>query len=214
MKQVEMTVQVREKTGKEVARKLRRKGLLPGIIYGQGTQNIPLAVEANELKKLLFRYRGEQLIFNLNLKNNGTEERKMAIVKEIQVHPVTDEPIHVDFYEVSLEREIEVEVPVEIMGKAKGMERGGILEIITRELTISCLPMAIPNTIKIDVSGLDIGDSYHVEDLPPIEGVNVLDPPKTTIVTIVSPEEEETEAEAEAVETEVISKGKKKEEIE
>ncbi|HFB83295.1 MAG TPA: 50S ribosomal protein L25/general stress protein Ctc [Thermodesulfatator sp.] len=214
MKQVEMTVQVREKTGKEVARKLRRQGLLPAIIYGRETENIPLAVEANELKKILFRHRGEQLIFNLNLKNNGSESRKMAIVKEIQVHPVTDEPLHVDFYEVSLEREIEVEVPVEIVGKAKGMERGGILEVITRELTISCLPMAIPNSIKIDVSSLDIGDSFHVEDLPVMEGIRVLDPPKTTILTIVSPEEEEEASTEEALETEVIAKGKKKEESE
>ncbi len=214
MKQVEMTVQVREKTGKEVARKLRRQGLLPAIIYGRETENIPLAVEANELKKILFRHRGEQLIFNLNLKNNGSESRKMAIVKEIQVHPVTDEPLHVDFYEVSLEREIEVEVPVEIVGKAKGMERGGILEVITRELTISCLPMAIPNSIKIDVSSLDIGDSFHVEDLPAMEGIRVLDPPKTTILTIVSPEEEEEASTEEALETEVIAKGKKKEESE
>ncbi|MBA2849302.1 50S ribosomal protein L25/general stress protein Ctc [Thermosulfuriphilus ammonigenes] len=214
MKQVEMTVQVREKTGKEVARKLRRQGLLPAIIYGRETENIPLAVEANELKKILFRHRGEQLIFNLNLKNNGSESRKMAIVKEIQAHPVTDEPLHVDFYEVSLEREIEVEVPVEIVGKAKGMERGGILEVITRELTISCLPMAIPNSIKIDVSSLDIGDSFHVEDLPAMEGIRVLDPPKTTILTIVSPEEEEEAPTEEALETEVIAKGKKKEESE
>ena len=214
MKQVEMTVQVREKTGKEVARKLRRQGLLPAIIYGRETENIPLAVEANELKKILFRHRGEQLIFNLNLKNNGSESRKMAIVKEIQVHPVTDEPLHVDFYEVSLEREIEVEVPVEIVGKAKGMERGGILEVITRELTISCLPMAIPNSIKIDVTSLDIGDSFHVEDLPVMEGIRVLDPPKTTILTIVSPEEEEEAPTEEALETEVIAKGKKKEESE
>ncbi len=214
MKQVEMTVQVREKTGKEVARKLRRQGLLPAIIYGREAENIPLAVEANELKKILFRHRGEQLIFNLNLKNNGSESRKMAIVKEIQVHPVTDEPLHVDFYEVSLEREIEVEVPVEIVGKAKGMERGGILEVITRELTISCLPMAIPNSIKIDVTSLDIGDSFHVEDLPAMEGIRVLDPPKTTILTIVSPEEEEEAPTEEALETEVIAKGKKKEESE
>ena len=195
MRQVQMDVSVRSKTGKEIARKLRRQGLVPAIIYGPGTDPIPLAVKLNELKKVLFRYRGEQILFNLNILDNGSSQQKLALVKELQYHPITDEIIHVDFYEISMEREVEVEVPVEIVGKARGVERGGHLQVLLHTITVACLPGLIPDKIQIDVSDLDIGDVIHVRDLTPPEGVRYLDDPDESVVTILAPEEEEVPAE-------------------
>ncbi len=202
-----MNVSVRHKTGKEIAKKLRRNGLIPAIIYGPGTEPIPLAVRANELKKVLFRYRGEQILFNLTLEDNGSSVQKMALVKELQYHPVTDEILHVDFYEISMEREVEVEVPIEVVGKAKGVERGGHLQLLLHTMTVSCLPGAIPDRIEVDVSDLDIGDVIHVRDLTPPEGVRYLDNPEEPVVTILAPEEEEVPAAEEEVEASPESGG-------
>jgi len=193
MKQVQLNVSVRHRTGKEIAKKLRRQGFIPGIIYGPETDPIPLTVKGNELKKILFRYRGEQVLFNLILEDNGSSLQKMALVKELQYHPVTDEIIHVDFYEISMEREVEVEVPIEIVGKAKGVERGGHLQILLHTMTVACLPSSIPDRIEVNVSDLDIGDVIHVRDLVPPEGIRYLDGPDDPVVTILSPEEEASE---------------------
>ncbi len=195
-----MNVTKREKTGKEIARKLRGQGMIPGVLYGPGADPIPLAVRANELKKVLFRYRGEQILFNLNVEDNGSSLQKMALVKELQYHPVTDEIIHVDFYEISMDREVEVEVPIEVVGKAKGVERGGHLQLLLHTMTVSCLPGAIMDKIEVDVSDLDIGDVVHVRDLTPPEGVRYLDHPDEPVVTILAPEAEEEAKEEEVVE--------------
>ncbi len=198
MKQIEFTANVRHKTGKEIARKLRAQGLIPAVIYGPGSEPIPLTVKANELKKVLYRYREEQIIFNLTLEDNGSSIKKMALVKELQYHPVTDEILHVDFYEISMEREVEVEVPIELVGKAKGVEAGGHLQQLLQTMTVACLPKAIPDKIEIDVTDLGLGDVLKVRDLTPPEGVRYLDHPDEPIVTILAPEAEEAEAEEEA----------------
>ncbi len=202
MKTVELNVAVRHKTGKEIARKLRNQGLIPAIIYGPGSEPVPLAVKANELKKILYRYRGEQILFNLTLEDNGSTTQKMALVKELQYHPVTDEILHVDFYEISMEREVEVEVPIELVGKAKGVEAGGHLQQLLHTMTVACLPGAIPDKIQVDVSGLEVGDVLHVRDLTPPEGVRYLDNPDEPVVTILAPEEAEEVAEEVAEEAE------------
>ncbi len=202
MKTVELNVAVRHKTGKEIARKLRNQGLIPAIIYGPGSEPVPLAVKANELKRVLYRYRGEQILFNLTLEDNGSTTQKMALVKELQYHPVTDEILHVDFYEISMEREVEVEVPIELVGKAKGVEAGGHLQQLLHTMTVACLPGAIPDKIQVDVSGLEIGDVLHVRDLTPPEGVRYLDNPDEPVVTILAPEETEEVAEEGAEEAE------------
>ncbi len=204
MKTVEMSASVRHKTGKEIARKLRNQGLIPGIIYGPGSEPVPLAVKANELKKVLYRYRGEQILFNLTLEDNGSTAQKLALVKELQYHPVTDEIIHVDFYEISMEREVEVEVPIVIVGKAKGVETGGHLQQLLHTMTVACLPGAIPDKIEVDVTELEMGDVLHVRDLTPPEGVRYLDNPDEPVVTILAPEEEKVE-EAEEGTTEETS---------
>ncbi len=209
MDQVSLSVTIRTKTGKSVARKLRKQGILPAVLYGPKTKSIPLAVSAHEFKKIITKIPKQQVLFTLELKNEGEEEaveKRTALVKDLQLHPVSDEIRHIDFYEVFMDEEVETEVPIKIVGTAKGVETGkGMLELLRRTLTISCLPLSIPKEIPVDVSDLDVGDALHVEDLKAEEGITFVDDPDTTIVTVVpteaeAPEEEEEEEEEETTE--------------
>ncbi len=211
MLKFEMEATVRDKTGKGVARKLRAEGLIPAILYGPGSTPVPLAVNAFDLQKLLTRAKGERILFTLNLKNNGASEQRLALIKEFQFHPVNDSIQHIDFYEVSMDRELHVEVPVKLVGKAKGVEvEKGVLEIKRRTLEVACLPTNIPDEIEVDVTDLGLGEAIHIGDIEPPEGVRIIDPPRLTIVTIVgsgameaaTEEEAEEGLEEEVVETE------------
>ncbi|RMG59711.1 MAG: 50S ribosomal protein L25/general stress protein Ctc [Deltaproteobacteria bacterium] len=187
----------REKTGKEVAKKLRRQGMVPAIIYGRGKTPVPISVERRSIEKYLREVSGTTLI---RLRVNGSDEI-FAIVKDYQLDPVKDEVIHVDFQEVDLTQKTTVEVPIVIVGKAKGVERGGLMEVVTREIEVECLPTQIPEKIEVDVTDLDIGAVVHVEDLQFPEGVEPAVDPDLTILTIYEPaEEEEAVAEEEAEE--------------
>ncbi len=204
MDQVSLSAIIRTKTGKSVARKLRKQGILPAVLYGPKTKSIPLAVSAHEFKKIITKIPRQQVLFTLELKNEGEQEaveKRTALVKELQLHPVSDEIRHIDFYEVFMDEEVETEVPIKIVGTAKGVETGkGMLELLRRTLTISCLPLSIPKEIPVDVSDLDVGDALHVEDLKAEEGITFVDDPDTTIVTVVPTEAETSEEEAEAEE--------------
>ena len=211
MLKFEMEATVRDKTGKGVARKLRAEGLIPAILYGPGSTPVPLAVNAFDLQKLLTRAKGERILCTLNLKNNGASEQRLALIKEFQFHPVNDSIQHIDFYEVSMDRELHVEVPVKLVGKAKGVEvEKGVLEIKRRTLEVACLPTNIPDEIEVDVTDLGLGEAIHIGDIEPPEGVRIIDPPRLTIVTIVgsgameaaTEEEAEEGLEEEVVETE------------
>ncbi len=211
MLKFEMEATVRDKTGKGVARKLRAEGMIPAILYGPGSTPVPLAVNAFDLQKLLTRAKGERILFTLNLKNNGASEQRLALIKEFQFHPVNDSIQHIDFYEVSMDRELHVEVPVKLVGKAKGVEvEKGVLEIKRRTLEVACLPTNIPDEIEVDVTDLGLGEAIHIGDIEPPEGVRIIDPPRLTIVTIVgsgameaaTEEEAEEGLEEEVVETE------------
>ncbi len=204
MDQVSLSAIIRTKTGKSVARKLRKQGILPAVLYGPKTKSIPLAVSAHEFKKIITKIPRQQVLFTLELKNEGEQEaveKRTALVKELQLHPVSDEIRHIDFYEVFMDEEVETEVPIKIVGTAKGVETGkGMLELLRRTLTISCLPLSIPKEIPVDVSDLDVGDALHVEDLKAEDGITFVDDPDTTIVTVVPTEAETPEEEAEAEE--------------
>ncbi|MCS7279435.1 MAG: 50S ribosomal protein L25/general stress protein Ctc [Thermodesulfobacteriaceae bacterium] len=192
MKQVSLTVTKRTKTGKEIAKKLRKNGLIPAIVYGSHTRPIPIVVRFNELEKILSRYKGETLIFNLEI-INGESIKKQAILKDYQLHPVTDQIIHLDFFVIEEAEPIEIEVPLEFVGKPLGVSKGGILEILKHEVTIECLPNQIPDKITVELSNLDIGDVLHVKDLKVPENIKVKDNPEETIVTIITEKEEREE---------------------
>ncbi|NDY42065.1 50S ribosomal protein L25 [Dissulfurirhabdus thermomarina] len=182
MEQVSIAATVRTETGKGAARKLRRQGMLPGILYGRKTEPVPLAVDFHGFWKVLNRIPRSRLLCNLELGDQGP---RLALVKDLQLHPVSDQIRHVDFYEVYMDEPVETEVPVRTVGKARGVEIGkGVLQVIRRTLRISCLPTDIPDALEVEVSALDVGDALHVSDIEPPAGIRLLDAPHLAVVTV------------------------------
>ena len=195
-----LKAQIREKTGKEISRKLRTKGLIPAILYGPSVQPIPLAVNPIAVLKVLEKEQSASSFLDLEITDGKTSQVKKALIKDVDFHPTTDQLIHVDFYQITVGKELTLDVPIVIVGKAKGVEKGGVLEQNLRELTISCLPKLVPSHIEVDVTDLDIGDSIHVADISVDEGIKIENDPQVPVVTLVAPEEEEVKVEEEEVE--------------
>ncbi len=186
----------REKVGKGVSRSLRRDGRIPAILYGPGGKPALLSVDGHELEILLKKGASGKQLIQLNL-GEGQAERT-TMLKELQKDPLSQRPLHADFYEVAMDRKIKVKVPVRTTGKAKGIEFGGMLQIIRRELEILCLPLEIPDMIEIDITELNVGDSVHVEDIPTKGGIEIPHEVNYTILTILSQTKKEKEGEEES----------------
>ncbi len=182
----------RKGTGKGQARTLRRQGLIPAVLYGPKTESIPLTISVLDLGTIRKQTRNEHVILNLIIENGGTQN-KTAMIKELQIAPVTDQYLHVDFYEISLEDKIVVKVPVELIGKSQGVERGGFIQLVRHQLEVSCLPGDIPARIQVDISELDIGDAVHVEEVEVGDKVELLYDTNFTVATVVAPTVEEEE---------------------
>lgn len=193
---------------------LRREGKLPGIYYVKGEEPIPITVEEKALKPLV--YTSKTHIIDLQIDD---KETKKSILKDVQFDPLTDRIVHFDLLGISLDKEIEIEVPVMLEGQAKGIKDGGVIQHTMHKLLVSCLPGNIPQHIALDISNLGIGDSIHVGDLS-LDNVKILNNQDVVIVALVVPRAavETTTVEAAAVEEkaepEVISKGKTTEEEE
>lgn len=210
MEEFVIDVKLRTEFGKQKARIIRNHEEVPGIIYGKNRDTVHVAIPVESLKMVLKAGRNE--LIKINIKNNGDTSQKMALIKEVQRNVVTDEFLHVDLYEISEKEAIKTKVSVFVTGKAKGIELGGILQIVARELNVKCLPTAIPKHIEIDVTELNIGHTLHVKNLKPIKDVEFTDNPEAPIVHVMAPAKEEVVqavvAEAATGEPEVIKKGK------
>jgi len=201
LEQLQLKANIRKETGNGPARVLRREGKMPAVIYGPDTEPILLALDISDLEKRLKNQNLNQLLFNLAIEDGKTKTRSVMI-KELQVHPVTRKYLHVDFYEIDMNRKIIVPVQVVTKGKSKGVELGGVLQIVRRELDVLCFPREIPEAIEIDITELDTGDSVHVNDIPLEGDIELPEDVNFTVLTILSPkivevEEEEVEEEAE-----------------
>ncbi len=186
MSDIILHAQRRDQTGKQYAKKARRSGEIPGVLYGPGEEPVVLSVEVNELKKVLHTA-GETTVISLLLAGNGKKQKKeKVIIRKVQLHPVTQEYLNVDLQHVSMKTKVTVEIPIVIEGTAKGTKAGGILEHVLHALKIECLPSDIPEHIQVDVSELDIGNSVHVEDLE-IGKARVLTDSTSSVVTILPP---------------------------
>jgi len=210
-----LSAEIREGVGKERARKLRAKGLIPAIFYSPRSQSIPLVIDSKEFVKTLQTEAGENVLIDLNIRKGDQAERRVVMVKEIQIDPLQGTTLHTDFYEVAMDEMVTVEVPIHLVGKPEGIKVGGILEQIRRVIQIQCLPGNIPKRIDVDVSSLKIGDSIHVQDIQ-VEEAKILFDTNFTIATVVPPVVEEKkvveEVVAEAVEGEEVKEKEKEEE--
>lgn len=203
MERLELEVSLRETTGKGAARKLRARGEVPAVVYGAGAKSVGLAVKEQGLAAVM-RQGTNQI---LDLKGPKGFRNRLVLLKEAQRDPVSDRVLHCDFYAVDTAQKIDVVVPIQVEGKAPGVEVGGILELVLREVAVRCLPLSIPGLLSIDVSNLEIGGARHVSDLELPEEVELTTDPSFTLVHVVAPrvEEEaapEEEEEAVAVEGE------------
>lgn len=212
--------EIRKDFGKNVCRRLRKEGKLPGVLYGYNMESIPIIVEKKDILKILKSETGENTIFKITLNSNSYD----VIIKEIQKEPVFYEPLHVDLYRVEMDKPIEVTVPIHLIGEAVGVKNeGGFLDFVTREIDIRCLPKNIPDYIEVDISNLHVNQALKVEDIKPPEGIEILEDPEVVIAHVFLPEEEEAKAEEEKEETlfmeepeqpEVVRKEKEEEEEE
>jgi large subunit ribosomal protein L25 len=216
MATVELKARKREATGKGVARKARGVGLVPAVLYGEGEKPQPLEVSYKDFYPVIRTAAGENVILDLVIEG-GEKSACKAIIREIQYHPVRGEILHVDFQHISMTKEIAVNVPIEIVGEAVGVKtHGGILEVILREVEVECLPVNIPDVIRVDVTELDIGDSVQVRDLE-CENVSITTDLDSTVITIVAPtvvEEVKVAAAEEAEEAKLAEEGVEKKEEE
>ena len=195
METIEIQIEPREAGAKGRAKQLRREGKLPGIFYGPKAESVPLELDRKDFLSRVAGLEGSHLI---RIKSSSPLlAERVALVKEMQFHPVTGEVVHADLYEVDLSARIRVKVPLHFVGKAEGVVRGGILQPVVREIEVECLPMDIPEYFDVEVSSLDIGHSLHVKDLSIPEGVTAVYESNLTLVTVVPPTVEEAPAAAE-----------------
>jgi large subunit ribosomal protein L25 len=214
-----LEVEKREGHGKNEARRLRAAGRIPAVVYGsrkgKAREAVPVAVDPKEVMRILHSESGANTLITLKLE--GAESRVM--VKEYQLDPITHKLLHADFFELAMDRAITVPVPIAVRGEAAGVKhQGGLLDFVTREIQVQCLPTDIPSQIDVDVSELMLHQAIRLRDLPQSPKWKPLNDPDTMIVHVVVPKAEEAaaatpEAEAAAVaaapaEPEVIKKGK------
>ena len=183
MRQIELVAQKRNAFGKGATRNLRRSGIVPGVLYGRNQDNISVQINEHTFRRFL-RTNGENMLIDLNIDEHGTET---VLIKELQRHPVRRSLIHADFIRISLDEPVTTQVPIRLVGSATGVQEGGVLTFLLRQLSVSCLPLLIPEEVQVDISEMDIGDSIRIEDLTLDEGVENLEDPQAQIVSVVPP---------------------------
>ena len=205
METLEIQANARAAGNKNQARRLRRSGKIPAILYGPKTQAVALELDKKDFSTRVALLQGSHLV---RLKSSEPAlAEKVALVKEMQFHPISGDVTHADLYEVDLAAKIQVQVPLRFVGKAAGVTRGGILQPIVREVEVECLPMDIPGFFNVDVSTLDIGDSIHVEEIQMPADVTLVFESNFAVVTVVTPTVEEAPAAAAPAEGEVAVVG-------
>lgn len=193
-KQIELTVEPRT-TGKHFSRALRRERQIPAVIYGSGITSSVKVFEGDVNRYNTRAY--ENQLFNLK-SSDAALNGKVVLMKQVDVHPLTRKPEHVDFYALDLKKNVRVDVEIRVEGKPVGLADGGLLNVVLRTITIECLPTSIPDAFVADVSALGIGDALHVSDLKIPDGVKVITGLEQTIAVVNMAEEEAAPAAADA----------------
>ena len=185
MGDVSFAVEARGTRGKGAARELRRNGMVPAVVYGGGREATAIQIDSAKFERMLeTSHAGVNTLIDLEGSEAGG---KTVIAKELQREAVRGKLIHVDFYEVDLSTKIEVSVPIRLTGTPEGVVLGGVLDQQMRDVTLMCLPNTIPDSVDIDVSGMELGDSLHVSDLGVADGVDIATESELTVATVLIP---------------------------
>ncbi len=187
MAQYTLRVSVRDNKGKEAAKKLRRNNQIPAIFYGPDTDPLMLVVDYPDLDGIIKQTAAENIILELQIESEEGSDSKTVMLKELQVDPLKNTYLHADFYEVSMEREVTVGIPIHLLNTPAGVLEGGILQHVRREITISCLPDQMVEHLDVDVSGLEIGDSIHIRDIDLPEGMTTNQDENLTVAVVAAP---------------------------
>jgi len=217
-----ITVEERKELGARITRKLLKRDQIAAVVYGAGRDSVPIQVDRKTVLTLLKGGAGENAVFLLKMP--GTKQERHAMIKDLQMDPVSRQILHIDFQRVLMDQRIKVQVPVELVGVPDGVKNeGGVLDFVTREVEVECLPGDIPQSLEVDVSHLHIGQHVEVHELQVPDKVTLLEEPDRTLAAVGAPRqviEEEAEAEeellleAEMEEPEVIGRGKDEDEEE
>ncbi|HYC61723.1 MAG TPA: 50S ribosomal protein L25 [Thermoanaerobaculia bacterium] len=215
MAEVTLEVTRRDRTGKEIAKKLRRDGRVPAVVYGGHREPVAISVDRKSVSELIQKSEhGIRSIFLLKMADS--DQQRHAMIKELTIDPISRRMKHIDFVRVVMDEVVRVTVPVHITGTAIGVKEGGLLDFQVRELHVECLPNAIPDSIDVDVTSLAHHDYVRIKDLKLPEGVKVLDDSERVVVGVTHAKAEAAEPVAEGAaavaEPEVIKKGKPEEE--
>ncbi len=216
MEKRKLKVKLRDRTGKEYVKKLRKDGVLPAVLYGPHLKkSLPLEVDMKELRSFLSQSDKAKII-TLEITDQKTDKQHNVIIKDSQWDLIKGDLQHLDFYAVTRGETVTTTVPISFVGKSQGEKIGGIVEHLVRELEIECLPKDLPSIIEVDITPLGLGDSLSVGDVKVPSGIKVLTHPQEVVVSVVLPAKEEVKVEEkEAVEeVEVVGKEKEIEETE
>jgi large subunit ribosomal protein L25 len=196
---IRLEVRERDGSGSRAARRLRREGLVPGVLYGRGRAAHAIVVPERELRRVLTADHGLHAILDVVLE--GQKSAHPSVLKDYQQDPLRGRITHFDLQEVRLDQPIQAQVTVELVGEAPGVTEGGVLSQVAREVTVEALPMEMPDRIQLDVGAAEMGATLRVADLPSLDGATVLDDPETVVATITAPTRVvEPEAEVEEAE--------------
>ena len=210
MEEIRLKAESRVQGGKNIARRLRKEGIIPAILYGKDVEPLPLGISAKEWKTIQGRVRSNTII-QMELKRDDKAEERPVMLKARQRAILSDAVLHLDFLQVSMERAVQVEVPIHLVGEAVGLAKGGVIEQHLRTIMIESLPGQIPEKVEVDISSLDIGDSIHVKEIS-LPGIKLLAPPDVAVVGVTPPQAEEKPAEVAAPVVEEAAPKEEKEE--
>lgn len=189
MEEIRISAETRKERGKGLARRLRRQGTIPAVLYGRDVEPVALSISSKDWR-LLERHARSNAVIRMEIRDGEKLQERPVMIKEVQKGPVDQAVLHVDFLQVSMERAVQVEVPIHLTGQAAGVLKGGVVEQHLRTAMIESLPGQIPERIDVDISNLDIGDSIHIHEIS-IPGIKLLDPPDVAVVGVTPPEAEE-----------------------
>ena len=182
---VELEVFKRESLGKQANKKYRKDGFVPAVIYGKNKENLNILIDPIKLKKLLKNEAGENTIIEMKL--DKSDLKKNVLLKDAHLDTLTSDPLHLDFYEITDGVDVKVSSPLLFEGKPEVVKNGGVIQTLSNEIKIKCLPTNIPNVIEINISDLNIGDTLRVKDIKPMDGIEILSNPESTIISILAP---------------------------